>query len=99
VSAFQKAGLSVTDQRQHLGRPFGARYCWGAKSGVDVALSVCEYVDRSSAEKGAEQSRQASAPHREVRINQATSLTVRRIKNDATSAALSERLFDEFAKL
>lgn len=94
--AFRRAGLEVHEQRQHLGRPYGARYCVGAKSGVSLALSVCEYVDAEAARSGVEASRKISLAHREIRLKRATSLTVRQIQKTPESDALALRFFAAF---
>jgi hypothetical protein len=94
--AFRRAGLEVHDQRQHLGRPYGARYCVGAKSGTSLALSVCEYVDVEAARSGAEASRKIALAHREIRLNRATSLTVRQIEKTPESDALALSFFTAF---
>lgn len=99
IRRMNEVGIALIEQRQHLGRPYGARYCLGAKSGPNVAISLCEYVNREEAEKGVEQSRKVALSHREIRINQATSLTVRQINHDPASEQLSKRMLEEFAKL
>lgn len=97
--AFAEAGLEIHEQRQHLGRPYGARYCVGAKSGASLALSVCEYVDTEAARAGAEASRKIPLARREIRLNGATSLTLRRIENTPESEALARRFFEVFGDL
>ena len=99
IAAFRKDGIQVDEVKQHLGRPYGARYCVGATSGNVVALSVCEYVDPEAAKSGAATSEKIPLPNREIRINQATSLTVRDLEKSPTADALAKRLFDSFAKL
>ena len=99
MEAFRKDGIELDTVRQHLGRPYGARYCVGAKSGATIALSVCEYIDAAAANAGAEMSRKVVLANREIRINQATSLTVREIEKTPASDALAKKLFDSFAKL
>jgi hypothetical protein len=96
LDAFRKAGLEIHEQRQHLGRPYGARYCVGAKSGPQIALSVCEYVDADAARAGAEASRKIVLAHREIRLKRATSLTVRQISHTPESQALAARFFEAF---
>jgi hypothetical protein len=91
--------MELDSVRQHLGRPYGARYCVGAKSGTLIALSVCEYIDAAAANAGAEVSRKVVLANREIRINQATSLTVREIEKTSVADALAKRLFESFAKL
>lgn len=94
--AFRRAGLEIHEQRQHLGRPYGARYCVGAKSSAKLALSVCEYVDMQAARAGVDTSRKIPLAHREIRLNGATSLTVRQLQNTPASAALAARFFEAF---
>jgi hypothetical protein len=99
IEAFRKEGIALEAVRQHLGRPYGARYCVGAKSGTAIALSVCEYIDAAAANTGAEGSRKVVLANREIRINQATSLTVREIEKTSAADAVANRLFESFAKL
>ncbi len=99
LEAFRRSGIELHEERQHLARPYGARYCRGAKSGAGLALSVCEYIDASAAQSGAEVSRKIPLAHREIRLNRATSLTVRHIDKTPASDALAQRLFETFAKL
>ncbi len=94
--AFRRAGLEIHEQRQHLGRPYGARYCVGAKSGAALALSVCEYIDADAARTGADASRKLALKHREIRLNRATSLTVRQLQKTPESDALAARFFAAF---
>jgi hypothetical protein len=99
LDAFRQAGVELDTVRQHLARPYGARYCVGAKSGALIALSVCEYIDPAAANAGAELSRKLVLANREIRINQATSLTVREVEKTLAADALSQRLFERFARL
>jgi hypothetical protein len=99
IEAFRNAGVELVGVRQHLGRPYGARYCVGAKSGTAIALSVCEYIDAAAARAGAELSRKVVLANREIRINQATSLTVREVEKTPAADAVANKLFDSFAKL
>jgi hypothetical protein len=99
IAAFRHDGIELNTVKQHLARPYGARYCVGAMSGTDVALSVCEYIDAQAAEAGAEVSRKILLANREIKINQATSLTVREVEKKPAADATSKKLFDSFAKL
>jgi hypothetical protein len=99
MEAFRNDGVELDAVRQHLGRPYGARYCVGAKSGTVIALSVCEYIDAAAASAGAEVSRKVVLANREIRINQATSLTVREIEKTAVADTVTKKLFATFAKL
>jgi hypothetical protein len=99
LAAFRQDGIPLDSVRQHLARPYGARYCVGAKSGSGLALSVCEYVDSAAANDGAEISRKLSLANREIRVNQATTLTVREVQKSPAADALTEKLFQRFARL
>ncbi|MET0790684.1 MAG: hypothetical protein ABW061_04125, partial [Polyangiaceae bacterium] len=95
----RRDGVELDKVRQHLGRPYGARYCVGAMAGSGVALSVCEYIDPSAANAGAEASRKLVLANREIQVNQATSLTVREIEKTPAADAVAKKLFECFAKL
>ena len=99
IAAFQKDGVELNTVRQHLGRPYGARYCVGALAGTAVALSVCEYIDPNAAQAGTETSRKLLLANREIRINQATTLTIRETEKTPAADAVTKTLFDRFAKL
>jgi hypothetical protein len=99
LAAFRKDGIELETVRQHLGRPYGARYCVGAMSGTAIALSVCEYIDAEAAKAGAELSSKIVLANREIQINQATSLTVREVEKTPAADAVAKKLFDSFAKL
>ena len=98
-AAFRRDGIELTEVKQHLARPYGARYCVGALSSGLVAMSVCEYISPDAAKTGTEVSRKIPLANREIRINQATSLTVRELEKTPAADALSKRLFESFAKI
>lgn len=98
LAAFRHAGIALHDERQHLARPYGARYCVGARSG-ELVLSVCEYIDAAAAETGIASSRKIPLKDREIRLRRDTSLTVRLLHKTPDAQALSTRLFDTFATL
>lgn len=99
LAAFRKDGVELDKVRQHLGRPYGARYCVGAMAGTAVAISVCEYIDPDAANAGAEASRKLVLANREIQINQSTSLTVREVEKTPAADALAKKLFESFGKL
>jgi len=99
IASFQKDGVQLDKVRQHLARPYGARYCVGAMAGTAVAISVCEYIDADAAKTGAEASRKVVLANREIQINQATSLTVREVEKTPEAEAVAKKLFESFAKL
>lgn len=99
LAAFRDDGVRLDSVRQHLGRPYGARYCVGAKSGNAIALSVCEYVDAAAALDGAAISRKLPLPNREIRVNQATTLTVREIEKTPAADAVTGKLLARFTRL
>ena len=99
LSALRGAGVELSDERQHLARPYAARYCVGAMAGAELALSVCEYIDAEAAQAGAAVSRKIPLQNREIRVTRATSLTIRQLKKTAETDALRARLFDAFTAL
>jgi hypothetical protein len=99
LAAFREADIKLDTVRQHLARPYGARYCVGAKSGSAIALSVCEYIDSAAADAGAEISRKLLLANREIRVNRATTLTVREIEKTPAADAVAVKLFERFARL
>jgi hypothetical protein len=99
LAAFRRSGIELSEERQHLGRPYGARYCVGAKSSPELALSVCEYVDAAAARDGTAISNKIPLKDRDIRVQRATSLTVRLITKTPASQAVAVRLFDAFSKL
>ncbi len=99
LAAFRKDGIQVEDVKQHLGRPYGARYCVGTQLSHLVAISLCEYVDAAAATAGAVVSEKIPLPNREIHINQATSLTVRDLEKSPAADALAKRLFESFARI
>ena len=99
LAAFRRDGVELNTVRQHLGRPYGARYCVGAMSGTTLALSVCEYIDPEAALAGTETSRRILLANREIRISKSTSLTVRELEKTPATDALEQKLFDRFAQL
>lgn len=98
IAALQRGGVNASEVRQHLARPYGARYCLGAVA-ADCALSVCEYIDSAAAEAGAAASRKIPLGHREVQVHGKLSLTVREIKASNAADALSARAFELFRSL
>lgn len=98
-AGLERTGIPLSDQRQHLARPYGARYCVGARAGRDVALSVCEYVDAEAARAGADISRKIPLKDREVHVNRATSLTVRLLRKTPESEGVASRLLVAFTGL
>ncbi len=99
LAAFKKDGIELNTVRQHLARPYHARYCVGGMSGTDVAISLCEYIDPATANVGVETSRKLTIAYREIKLNQATSLTVRELEKTPAADAMQARLFESFAKL
>lgn len=99
LAAFRRSGVELHAERQHLARPYGARYCVGAKSGTELVLSVCEYVDAAAAEAGSAVSRKIPLQNREIHLRRSSSLTVRLLRKTAESEALAAQLFARFATL
>lgn len=101
LEEFSSVGATMREARQHLGAPFGAKYCVGARTGDDVHLSVCEYDGDERAADGARRSKTAFAgvENRRVERNGATTLTVRLGKRTAADEALARKIVDAFATM
>jgi hypothetical protein len=97
LAAFRRSGVELHGERQHLARPYGARYCVGAKAGTELVLSVCEYVDAAAA--GTAVSRKIPLQNREIQLQRSSALTVRLLRKTPESDALAARLFACFARL
>lgn len=78
LSSLEAKGLKITKKQQHLAQPFGASFCLGAELDADVALSICEYPDESSAKTGRDVNAKSfrEIAHREVFVNGKTTLAV-----------------------
>jgi hypothetical protein len=104
-AGLEKAGLTVTDRKQHLAAPFGARYCLGARAiGANdkpmLQMSVCEFVSPEAAKQGRDYSAEAmKLPMRTVYVNAQTTLTLREEKQDPEIDALVAKAAAAYAKL
>lgn len=101
LEEFSSLGATMREARQHLGAPFGAKYCVGARTGEDIHLSVCEYDGDERAAEGARGSRTAFAhvENRRVERNGATTLTLRLGRSTPADQALARKLVDAFATM
>lgn len=99
-AAVEKAGVALTDKKQHVGSVYGASYCVGAKSG-GVAYSACEYESADAAKAGRETSMKAfQTGNREVYTNKKTTLTVLQPSpKTPASEAVVKKSVEAFAKL
>ncbi len=76
-SALVKSGLEIKERMQVLAAPIGAAYCQNAHTANDVILTVCEFEDEASAEKGKATSLAAvQVENRQVVLHHATTLQV-----------------------
>ena len=104
-SAFNKAGLPVSEQAQHLAAPFGARYCVGAKISdgkePQADVSVCEYSTEDTAIAGTQRSLEGfkMIPLRTVTRNKQTTLTLREYSKTPEHDALMAKVTATFQKL
>jgi hypothetical protein len=96
----------VVDRKQHLGSPFGARYCLGARAiGSNntpmLQISVCEFVSVEAARIGRDYSAEGmkTIPLRTVYVNKQTTLTLREEKKDPDIDAMVEKAAAAYAKL
>ncbi len=101
ITAFQAAGATLREQRQHLGSPFLAAYCVGAQTGEDIHFSLCEYNDVARAKEGKAMSEKSfgSVPNRTLYLNGATTLTLRVGAPSGADGVLAKKLVDAFAGL
>ena len=101
LAAVTKSGVPLEDQAQHLASPIGARFCIGAKSSQNVAMSACEYADGAAAVAGRDQSAKAFAKieHRDIVVNKKTTLTILQAPYDAQSQAAHDKAVAAFKKL
>ncbi len=105
-AALEKAGVTIVDRQQHLGAPFGARYCLGARAvGAGntpmLQISVCEFVSAEAAKVGREYSAEGMKviPLRTVYANKQTTLTLREEKQTPEIDALVQKAAAVYAKL
>jgi hypothetical protein len=101
LAAFEQQGLTCQDRRQHLAAPFRARYCFGARTDHDVAISICEYGDAHGAKLGRDESLKAfsAVQNREIFLNRSTTLTLRQGRPTAASQAVIRKLVEAFSKV
>jgi hypothetical protein len=101
LAAVVKSGVALDDQAQHLASPIGARFCIGAKSPQNVAMSACEYADAAAAAAGRDMSLQSFAKieHRDVIVNKKTTLTILQAPYDAQSQAAHDKALAAFKTL
>jgi hypothetical protein len=100
-AAWRSAGITLTEEKQHLGAPFEAKYCVGSKVAMAVAASVCEYSDAAAAEHGKATSSSAfrAVSDREIIANGSTTLTVRINEVNDANRALAAKMKQTFTAL
>jgi hypothetical protein len=105
-AALEKSGIRVVDRKQHLGAPFGARYCVGARAvgpgdASMMHISVCEFVNADAARIGRDYSAEGmkSIPFRTVYANKATTLTLREERHEPNVDALVDTAAATYATL
>lgn len=100
--AFEKAGIKITERKQHVAKIYGAMFCLGAKTDIDLHYSVCEYETPTAAVQGRESATKAfaSVPNRQLADNKKTVLTVRQppVKTPKTEE-VAKKSFEIFAKM
>ncbi len=99
--ALGSAGVSVAEAKQHVAAPIGARYCVGAKTAHDVALSLCEYSDEAAANTWRDANARTfhAIKTRDDYVNKATTLTVLKPTATPDSEADAQRVASAFARL
>ena len=108
-AALEKGGVHVTTQAQHLGQPFGARYCVGAEAHeeADAAspkklyFSVCEFMSDELAVMSRDYigPLSALAVDRTVHANKQTTLVIRLAGKTPDTEALQAKAFAIYDKL
>ena len=100
LAALQEAGLALDARQQYLGSTSGARYCYGARSGHGLQLSVCEYAAPREAQAARRRLLRAlGSPERAVLLNRATTLQVQRPAGDTGAAAEARLAAQAFQRL
>lgn len=101
IAALTRAGMTVTQQAQHLGKPMGATYCLGVDFAEQLKTTICEYADPAAAAANAELSRKnfAAIANRSVHVKRATTLTVIELPADESSAASHKKALAAFDAL
>lgn len=100
LAALQGAGLVLGEQRQYLGAPAGARYCYAASSMRGLWLSVCEFADAQSASEGRVRVLgKRPPPGRTVLLNRTTTLLVQPPEGSAGAQAEARVAAETFGRL
>lgn len=109
VAALRKAGFNIVREKQHLGQPFGARYCVGAEAVTDADasstrmffLSLCEFVSPEVAELSTKYNASISKgiADRVVKANKQMTLTTRLEGKTPENQAASDKAFTTFSAL
>lgn len=90
--ALAAQGMVLTERQQHVAKAFNAVYCEGAKAEqAKQFLSVCEYTDVASAEKGVADAKRFGTKQRDVIRNGQSVLILRYV--DGADPAPTEKTF------
>jgi hypothetical protein len=101
LAAIVNSGVPLQDEAQHLASPIGARFCVGAKSPQNLAMSACEYADVAAATAGRDASAKAfgAIEHRDIVVNKKTTLTILQSPFDPQSQAAHDKAVAAFKKM
>lgn len=97
-----KAGVPTSDRMQVVARLLGASFCENARTDRGVVLSVCEFKDAETLEKGRAYSEKTFAkalPNRALLVNRKTLLTLNPPDDTAPVKAQMKTIADAFARL
>ncbi len=95
-----KGGLEITERMQILGTTVGAAYCQNAHTASDVVVTVCEFEDEASAEKGkAAALSSMEIPNRQVVQHHATTLQVIESPKTEKSAKSAAAVLSAFSAM
>jgi hypothetical protein len=94
LAAFAKSGVVFDKPRRGLGATFAARYCLGGTTTDGaITLGICEYPDDVGAAKGADIARNLlHVKTRDVFTHKETMINVIRLRDDAPTRALRDKL-------
>ena len=78
LDALTKAGLTLSQQEQHLGATLGATHCIGVVAAEHLTFTVCEYASPAAATEGAENQRKiyAAIANCTLHVRRSTTMSV-----------------------
>lgn len=93
----EAAGIQLQEQAQHPAKPWGAVYCVGAKTPEGIHLSVCEHASEVEAAAAVARMNADKLAEQHCAQRDATSLRLRRPRNQPELDATSRSILAAFA--